>query len=149
MSEFTLYEKFHIYNYVYSSSDIDNKLKLIQDSKPIGSTYKFVFNGVYNKSQNPIFALFNGEHEIIVPMNCKITKVIIKILDKINSSSYTMIFVMSGNSIGRGSTNKQIQDYNMNVVLIQNDVFHVRILDSKAQVPNIDKCLVTVLLETF
>lgn len=86
---------------------------------------------------------------MLIPLNCKITKIIIRILDITNSSSYPNVFVMSNNSIGFGKSNTQNQSYDMNVILIEGNTFHVRVLNDKAKLADIDKCLVSVLLETF
>ena len=56
---------------------------------------------------------------------------------------------MSNNSIGFGKSNTQNQSYDMNVILIEGNTFHVRVLNDKAKLADIDKCLVSVLLETF
>ena len=105
----------------------------------------FVMSVVYNKTLDQTFALFSGVESVVVPANCKIVKCCIHILDTLQT--YPPIYVTINNSIGRG-TGGQSQTSKMNVVLLECNVFRVRVLSDQAKVPSINKCLVSLLLET-
>ena len=80
----------------------------------------------------------------MLPINCKVVKCCTEIVDDLQT--YPPIFVIINNSIGRG-TNSKNQSYNMDVILLEGNLFHVRVYNNKAKVPPINECLVSLLLE--
>ena len=109
----------------------------------------FVINGVYNKSVDQSFVQFSGGGQVIVPVNCKILKCKIKITE--NLSSYSPVTVMINNkTVTETSTKKQ--SYNIDLDLLEDDMFKVQIIQSggglQSTVNLFSKCVVSLLLET-
>nr|DAC81279.1 TPA_asm: CC1 [Corynactis coral adintovirus] len=107
---------------------------------------QFLINGVYKKNMDATYTLFSGEQKVLVPLHCRILKVGLSIIDDLQT--YPPIFIIANNSVGRGVSAKY-QKYDLNVILVEGNVFHVTIYDSKQRAPPINSCLVTVLLETL
>ena len=107
---------------------------------------RFVINGVYNKSIDSLYTVFSRQQKVLVPVYCKVVKCCIQIID--NLQTYPPIFILINNSLGRGTSSKY-QSYNMNVILLEGNIFHVKVYDNQQRVPSINECLVTLLLETM
>ena len=65
-----------------------------------------------------------------------------------NLQTYPPIFILVNNAIGRGTSNKY-QSYDMNIILMEGNLFHVKVYDNKQRVPPVNEALVSVLLETY
>ena len=107
---------------------------------------RFFITGVYDKKLDPVYTLFSGQQELLFPINCKVIKCCIKIID--NLETYPPIFILVNNSLGEG-TSSEYQSYDMDVILLEGNLFHVKVYNNQHQVPPVTKCLVSVLLETF
>ena len=88
--------------------------------------------------------MFSGQQKVLVPINCKVVKCCIHIID--NLQTYPQIFILVNNVIGRGTSSKY-QSYILNVVSLEGNTFHVKVYDNQQRVPSINECLVTLLLE--
>ena len=127
--------------------DLDMNNHAIINSSSLKSVS--VINGVYNKSVDQSFVQFSGGGQVIVPLNCKIVKCKIKITETL--SSYSPVTVKINNKTVTGTSTKK-QSYNIDLDLLEDDIFKVQIIQSGSGLQSggnlFSKCGVSLLLET-
>lgn len=131
MSNFTDYEKHHIHEFVYKTTDIDNKI----DESKTESRYCSFFKDV------------DDRRIMLIPSTIKIKSITLHILSTENNSAYEAISMIFNNTIIHSTTTQgQIfeWDSNDNTVFLKNDLVQRKLLNSLAQPTNIEKAVLNV-----
>ena len=147
-----------VYDYPYilgsgkmvMQANLDMNNHKIINSPSLTASHSFVINGVYNRSKNSTNVLFSGEQEVTVPVNCKITKCTVNILDVLHTS-YPSLTVIINSKSKVGSAGK-MQHYDIDLSLVKGEliIMKIRFPQSGGQSSSsstINKCVVSLLFE--
>lgn len=140
MSNFTDYEKHHIHEFVYKTTDIDSKI----DESKTESIYCLFYKEVDDR--RIMFGCFINQW--LVPSTIKIKYISLHILSTENNSAYEAISMILNNTIIHSTTATQDRifewDSNDNTVFLKNDLIHCKLLKLLAQPTNIEKAFLNV-----
>lgn len=118
MSNFTDYEKHHIHEFVYKTTDIDNKI----DASKTGSIYCLFYKDV--DDTRIMFGYFINQW--LIPSTIKIKYITLHILSTENNSAYEAVSMIFSNTIIHSTTATQDQifewDSNDDTVFLKNDL---------------------------
>ena len=139
MSNFTDYQKHHIHEFVYKTTDIDNKI----DESKTESRYCSFFKDVDDR--RIMFGCFINQW--LIPSTFKIKYITLHILSTENNSTYKAISMIYNNTIIHSTTTQdQIFEWDSNdtTVFLKNDLVQCKLLNSLAQPTNIEKAVLNV-----
>ena len=104
----------------------------------------FIINGFYDRSKNSTNVLFSGGEQVVIPINCKIVKCKIKIVD-ILQTYFALSFNISNKWV-QGNNNARNQNFDLDQKINENDEIYMILAENNLMLFN--KCAVTLLLET-